>query len=95
VRISGIDIVVSQHLHPVPRMELSRNVPCSDKFRAEFNQWLLEFFGTREPYFQFPGGVIYTTQKGLDELNVSLTGDKVRAEGLSLAITNLKMEYLL
>jgi hypothetical protein len=39
----------------VPKIKLSDDCPCSDAFRAEFNAWLLEMFGTRDVSFIKPG----------------------------------------
>lgn len=30
----------------IPKIQLSRNVPVSDNFRAEMDLWLRDFFGT-------------------------------------------------
>lgn len=39
---SGLKVIVQ---HPTPKMQLSATCPVSDEFRAEFNLWLIEFFG--------------------------------------------------
>lgn len=42
-----------------PRMKLKHDVPVSDKFRAEFDQWLLEFFGTERVAYMFDPKEMY------------------------------------
>jgi hypothetical protein len=34
--------------HIVPKIKLGDAAPVSDEFRAEFNAWLLDMFGTRD-----------------------------------------------
>lgn len=46
-RLFGMDIVESP-VHTVPKLKLRADTPVSDKFRAEFDAWLLEMFGTRD-----------------------------------------------
>lgn len=41
--LQGCQVVI---VHDQPRMKLAANVPVSDEFRAEIDQWMLEFFGT-------------------------------------------------
>lgn len=43
----GFDVV--EHTPRVlPKIELRADVPCTDAFRAEFNAWLIDMFGTVE-----------------------------------------------
>ena len=49
----GKKIVVAKSY---PRMQLSADCPVSDKFRDEFNLWLLAFFGF---VCAAPRGVVY------------------------------------
>ena len=45
----GVKIVTSNLVKPVPVLQLSNNfTACTDAFKAEVNQWLLEMFGTKE-----------------------------------------------
>lgn len=34
---------------PVPRMQLSKDVPVSPEFRDETNKWMRDFFGVESP----------------------------------------------
>ena len=42
-----------------PKIRLSSNVPVGDAFRAEFNDWLLQMFGTRDASIGPPRGTAY------------------------------------
>jgi hypothetical protein len=44
--------------HIVPKIKLGDAAPVSDKFRAAFNAWLLDMFGTRDLSI-IPRGQIY------------------------------------
>lgn len=42
-RFNGLPV----HIVPdIPKMRLAEDCPVSDTFRAEVNQWMVEFFGT-------------------------------------------------
>jgi hypothetical protein len=43
----GYSVIIRQ---PVPKMQLAYSVPVTPEFRAEVNQWMIEFFG----YIPFP-----------------------------------------
>lgn len=45
----GMNVMTSALVRPVPVLQLSHSFnACTDAFKAEMNQWLLEMFGTKE-----------------------------------------------
>lgn len=46
-RLFGMDIIEAP-VRLVPKIKLGDAAPVSDKFRAEFNAWLVQVFGTRD-----------------------------------------------
>lgn len=46
-RLFGMDIVEAP-VRVVPKIKLGDAAPVSDEFRAEFNAWLVQTFGTRD-----------------------------------------------
>ena len=44
---------------PVPKMQLSKDVPVSSEFRKEMDAWMLDFFGTWDI---IPDGQVYTME---------------------------------
>lgn len=46
--IDGIEIVKSSILEPLPTLKLKDSIQVTEEFRASFNQWLLDTFGTKE-----------------------------------------------
>ena len=44
----GMKVIQSEHLPRDARLELSDKVTVSPEFRAEYNAWLRERFGTKE-----------------------------------------------
>jgi hypothetical protein len=50
----GIKILPSEHVQPVPVLQLHPDFPwCTPEFRAKTNAWLLERFGTMEVAYMF------------------------------------------
>jgi hypothetical protein len=46
-RLFGMDILEAP-VRVVPKIQLSDECPVSDGFRAEFDAWLVQMFGTRD-----------------------------------------------
>lgn len=45
----GMKIMTSAFIRPVPVLQLSPDFnACTDEFKTEMNQWLLEMFGTKD-----------------------------------------------
>lgn len=45
----GMKVMTSALVKPVPVLQLSYDFnACTDKFKAEMNEWLLEMFGTKD-----------------------------------------------
>ena len=45
----GMNVMTSTLVKPVPVLQLSPDfTACTDTFKSEMNQWLLEMFGTKE-----------------------------------------------
>jgi hypothetical protein len=42
LNLNGYDVIVTPDL---PKMQLSEDCPVTPAFRAEINQWMIEFFG--------------------------------------------------
>lgn len=58
--------IVANSLIPeiAPKLELRFNLTCcSEKFRLEFNAWLLETFGTNRPIYFYDDNTIFTHPK--------------------------------
>jgi len=55
--IFGVDVIPIP-VRMVPKIQLGEAAPVSDKFREEFNAWLLEMFGTKD-VSMFKPGTIY------------------------------------
>jgi len=53
-RLFGMDIAEAP-IWIVPKIKLGDAAPVSDEFRAEFNAWLLQMFGTRDLSLVKPG----------------------------------------
>lgn len=50
----GMNVMTSSLVRPVPVLQLSLGFDaCTDTFKAEMNQWLLEMFGTKEVMYVF------------------------------------------
>ena len=50
--LMGMKVVVSPYIKPVPVLQIAHDfIWCSDEFRAKYNAWLLERFGTFEPTY--------------------------------------------
>ena len=50
--LSGIRVIESPLVQPVPKIQLSHDFnACSPEFKATFNRWLLDRFGTKEVVF--------------------------------------------
>jgi hypothetical protein len=73
VNISGMNIVISPYLGPIPKVQLSTGCPCTDGFRENYNHWLKEFFGTEEPMFIL-NGKLFTSTRGYQALRVDIEG---------------------
>ncbi len=59
LNINGMRVVVSPLITPVPKIQIRADFKwCSDEFRANFNQWLLDEFGTKEVAYMISGGTI-------------------------------------
>lgn len=54
----GVRVFVNSHGYP--KLKLSSDAPVSDKFRGEFNQWLLDMFGTQ--YVLDDGQIIHSPE---------------------------------
>jgi hypothetical protein len=55
----GIKLVVNPLIpETAPRMQLNPNVVVTDRFRAEMNTWLLDFFGETKPFYLTLGGTV-------------------------------------
>lgn len=52
-KLYGKKVIVSPSY---PAMQLSESCPVSEGFRKEFNEWLLNFFGTK---CAVPRGIVY------------------------------------
>lgn len=57
IPLHGIDVLVSD-LMTEPRVQLDPNVPCTDKFRAEYNEWLRQFFGEQPAACMMGGDIV-------------------------------------
>lgn len=64
MQLSGLNIVVSSWLSPIPAVSLSHDfTAASDECIADMNAWLLEQFGTREQVFRLGDGTIVVSPK--------------------------------
>jgi len=64
----GIKIVPHPLIRPQPRLQLSHDFNAvSPEFKAKFNAWLLERFGTYEPMYLI-GNTGYITQASVAKL---------------------------
>ena len=76
-----IPIHINNHLVPIPKLEIKPTFKwITDKGRTTMNKYLLDTFGTKEPYYIVPGNfiglmgntyspkVIMTTAKGAELL---------------------------
>lgn len=60
---SGISIIESPFVQPVPRLQLSHDFDaCSPESKASFNRWLLERFGTKDVAYVI-GGKVFVNPK--------------------------------
>ena len=59
MNICGMRVVVSPLVGPVPKIQIRPDFKwCSDEFRARFNKWLLDEFGTKEVAYMVSGGTV-------------------------------------
>ena len=63
----GMKVVVSPFVPPIAKWELRADVPCTEAFRVEFNQWLKDFFGTT-PGIARLEDTWYVSPEGFEEL---------------------------
>jgi len=64
MQLSGLNIVVSSWLSPVPAVSLSHDfTAASAECIADMNAWLLEQFGTREQVVRLGDGTIVVSPK--------------------------------
>lgn len=54
----GKELISLPPLEPKQKIKLGDAAPVSAEFRAEFDAWLLEMFGTEQPW-------VYRTEKGI------------------------------
>jgi hypothetical protein len=65
----GIKLAVSPLIpERSPKIQLDHNVVVTDRFRAEMNAWLLEFFGETKPFYMLAGDTIVTHPNNMDWL---------------------------
>lgn len=74
--IGGISIKFTDHLPAQPILQLSEECPCSDLFRADFNQWLLDRFGTKTQIILI-GQTIYASRKDRNAVILRLKKDGI------------------
>lgn len=68
----GMKVVVSPHLVPAPKVQLSPDFKwCSDEFRASENAYLLKMFGTKEVCYMLNKGTIVMSPKHVAALKVA------------------------
>ena len=60
--IFGMKIAVSHHVNDAPKIKLRGDLLLSDKFRADFNTYLLDLFGV-EPQVIILGDTLYVSPK--------------------------------
>lgn len=64
MQLSGLNIVVSSWLSPIPAVSLSHDfTAASAECIADMNAWLLEQFGTREQVVRLGDGTIVVSPK--------------------------------
>lgn len=57
--LNGIPIQTSSMLNEFkPKLELSSNASVTDEFRATFNKWLLDMFGSERLFYMTENGLI-------------------------------------
>jgi hypothetical protein len=59
----GMKIHVSPLIQPVPVLRLHPDVPCSDAFRADMNNWLLKMFGKKDVAYMLGDGRVVLSPK--------------------------------
>lgn len=64
----GMKIVVNPLLVPVAKVRLSNDCPCNFEFRVEYNQWLKEFFGTKEVAYQLGLNTMVVSPRTHDQM---------------------------
>lgn len=71
--IFGMNVMINP-IPPQPKMTLSLNVPVTEKFRAEVNAWMLEFFGYEEEriYFMPITNTLVLNEHHLRKLRIEL-----------------------
>ena len=65
--IFGMKVVVNPYLAPVAKWELRKDVPCTDAFRREYNEWLKDFFGATPGIVRL-GDTWFVAPEGLEAL---------------------------
>lgn len=69
---------VSSNLLPseAAKLKLHPDCPCSDKFRREFDAWLLEMFGTKAVLYVMPNeGLVFANDVTLDAIRRSIANE--------------------
>ena len=70
--ISGMRLVVSPYVPKEPKIKLSQDFKwCSAEFRSQFNQWLLDQFGTKDCAYMFNETIVMSPEMAA-QLEISL-----------------------
>lgn len=65
----GIKLVVSEHIKPVPVLQIAHDFKwCTDAYREKHNAWLLERFGTYEPVYMLGSGTMAVSPKTMAQM---------------------------
>ena len=69
----GMKVMTSALVRPVPVLQLSPDFnACTDTFKAEINQWLLEMFGTQEVMYMIGKDTLVLNQSMLAKIKQSI-----------------------
>jgi len=69
----GLGVMRSNIVQPVPALQLDPSFSaCTDSFKAEMNQWLLETFGTKEVMYVLNGNTVVMSPGILAEIDRTL-----------------------
>ena len=71
----GLKVMASTNVKPVPVLQISPAFKdCTDDFREEMNQWLLNIFGTKNVAYVF-NDTLFLNHQTLIELKRAMTAN--------------------
>ena len=69
----GMNVMTSTLVKPVPVLQLSSDfTACTEQFKYEMNQWLLDMFGTKDVMYVIDNNTLVMNNKMLDKLKQSI-----------------------